>query len=49
MQSLAVSKGLLKRNIHHRLVLFENGDHFLKQHRKAVDQLRKEWYFKYLD
>lgn len=36
----------LKRNF--RLVMLENGDHFLKSHRKEVDELRKNWYRKYL-
>ncbi len=31
----------LKRNF--RLVMLENGDHFLKSHRKEVDKIRKDW------
>lgn len=32
----------------HRTIVFENGDHYLKTHRKEVDQLRRQWYEKYL-
>jgi hypothetical protein len=28
--------------------MFEGGDHFLKKHRKEVDEMRKKWYEKYL-
>ncbi len=31
-----------------RLVMLEDGDHFLKKHRKEVDRLRKLWLEKYL-
>ncbi len=47
-QSLQLSLKLLKYNIPHRLVLFENGDHFLRSHKKEVDELRKKWFSKYL-
>lgn len=36
----------LKRNF--RLVLLERGDHFLKSYRKEVDEMRKNWFGKYL-
>jgi dipeptidyl aminopeptidase/acylaminoacyl peptidase len=46
--SLDLSYKLIENNITFRLSLLENGDHFLKTHRKEVDRLRKEWYSKYL-
>ena len=36
----------LKRDF--RLVMLENGDHFLKKHRTEVDRLRFEWFKTYL-
>ena len=46
--SLDLSYKLLELEIPFRLVLLEEGDHFLKAHRKEVDRLRKEWYAKHL-
>lgn len=46
--SLDLSYKLLENQIPFRLVMLEQGDHFLKSHRKEVDQLRKNWYKKYL-
>jgi dipeptidyl aminopeptidase/acylaminoacyl peptidase len=46
--SLDLSYKLLDFNIPFRLVILENGDHFLKKHREEVDTLRKDWYGKYL-
>ncbi len=46
--SLDLSYKFIEMNIEHRLVLFENGDHFLKNHKHEVDQLRKNWFEKYL-
>lgn len=46
--SLDLSYELLKLNREFRLVMLENGDHFLKKHRETVDNLRKEWFEKYL-
>jgi len=43
-----MAKKLDELNIDHHLVIMENGDHFLKKHRKEVDQLKKDWYRKYL-
>lgn len=48
IQSIELSKKFIEENIEHRIVIFENGDHFLKNHRKEVDALRKMWYEKYL-
>jgi hypothetical protein len=28
--------------------MLEGGDHFLKSHRKEVDEMRKAWFEKYL-
>lgn len=46
--SLDLSYKFLEREIEHKLVLLENGDHFLKDHKKEVDDLRKKWLEKYL-
>lgn len=46
--SIDLSYKLLENKIPFRLVLLENGDHFLKNHRKEVDRLRKLWYEKFL-
>jgi dipeptidyl aminopeptidase/acylaminoacyl peptidase len=46
--SLDLAQKLIDIKFPFRLVMLENGDHFLKKHRKEVDKLRKEWYSKYL-
>lgn len=46
--SLDLSYKFLEKNINHRLVLLENGDHFLRDHKQEVDALRKNWFEKYL-
>lgn len=46
--SMELSSKLLEMKREFRLVMLENGDHFLKKHRKIVDNLRKEWFEKYL-
>ena len=46
--SLDLSYKLLEQKIPFRLVMLEGGDHFLKTHRKEVDELRKMWFDKYL-
>ena len=43
-----LSYKLLKSDKKFRLVLLEDGDHYLKAHRKEVDEMRKKWYKKYL-
>lgn len=48
LQSIELSKKFYELSIPHRLVLFENGDHYLKKHRKEVNELRKIWFDKYL-
>lgn len=46
--SLDLSYKFLEFGIEHKLVLLENGDHFLREHKKEVDLLRKNWLSKYL-
>jgi dipeptidyl aminopeptidase/acylaminoacyl peptidase len=46
--SLDLSYKLLDLKISYRLVMLEGGDHFLKSHRKEVDDMRKNWFKKYL-
>lgn len=46
--SIDLSYKLLENDIPFRLVLLEGGDHFLKSHRDEVDQMRKNWFSKYL-
>jgi dipeptidyl aminopeptidase/acylaminoacyl peptidase len=47
-QSIELSKKLLSLKMHHRLVILEEGNHFLTRHRREVDAMRKAWYKKYL-
>lgn len=46
--SIDLSYKLLDLKIPFRLVMLEGGDHFMKKHRKEVDDMRKTWYEKYL-
>ncbi len=46
--SLDLSYQLLKHKIPYRLVMLEGGDHFMRKHRKEVDEMRKNWYLKFL-
>ena len=46
--SLDLSYKFLEYDIEHKLVLLENGDHFLRDHKKEVDLLRQNWFNKYL-
>ncbi len=46
--SIDLSYKLLENKIPFRMILYDNGDHFLKAHRKEVDELRKNWYERYL-
>jgi dipeptidyl aminopeptidase/acylaminoacyl peptidase len=46
--SIDLSYKLLDLKIPFRLVLLEGGDHFMKKHRKEVDEMRKRWYEKFL-
>jgi dipeptidyl aminopeptidase/acylaminoacyl peptidase len=47
-QSIELSKKFSEEKKPYRLVIFEEGDHFLKNHRKEVDMMRKMWYDRYL-
>jgi len=46
--SLDLSYHLLKHKIPYRLVMLEGGDHFMRKHRKEVDEMRRKWYEKWL-
>ena len=45
--SIDLSYHLLRLKIPFRLVMLEGGDHFLKKHRKEVDEMRRKWFEKY--
>lgn len=47
-QSIELSKKFAEYKVHHKLILPQNGDHFLRKNRKEVDVLRREWFEKYL-
>lgn len=47
-QSIELSKKLIRHGLHHRLVILEEGNHFLTRHRREVDEMRKQWFKKYL-
>lgn len=46
--SLDLSTKLIDLKRTFRLIMLEGGDHFLKSHRKEVDEFRKSWFDKYL-
>jgi dipeptidyl aminopeptidase/acylaminoacyl peptidase len=46
--SMDLSYKLLELKIPFRLVMLEGGDHFMKKHRKEVDEMRRRWFEKYL-
>lgn len=46
--SLDLSSKLLQLKRNFRLVMLESGNHFLKSYRKEVDEMRKNWFGKYL-
>ncbi len=48
LQAIEMSRKMISLKIPHRLILFEGGDHFLKNHRKELNLIRKFWYDKYL-
>lgn len=48
LQSIEMAKKLYENEINYRLVVFEHGTHYLRNHRKEVTALRKHWYEKYL-
>jgi dipeptidyl aminopeptidase/acylaminoacyl peptidase len=47
-QSIRIAEKFNELKYDYRLELFEGGDHYLKKYRKEVDNLRKDWYKKYL-
>lgn len=47
-QSIRMAEKLEELNYDYKLVLFEEGDHYIKKHRKEVDEMRRKWYEKYL-
>lgn len=47
-QTLEIAAKLSELNYEYRLAILENGDHYLKNHRREVDRLRKTWYELYL-
>jgi len=47
-QSFKIAEKFKELNYNYQLVLFEDGDHYLKKHRKEVDEMRKKWLEKYL-
>jgi len=48
LQTIEMAKKFLELKIQHRLVILKGGDHYLKKHRKEVDEMRKMWFEKYL-
>ena len=48
LQSIEMAKKLHTQKFDYRLVILENGDHFLRNHRREVNSLRKSWFSKYL-
>ena len=46
--TLDFASKLIELGTKFRLVMFEEGDHFLKSHRKEVDELREMWFDKHL-
>lgn len=48
IQSIELAKKFNEFNIPHKLVLPQNGDHFLRKNRKEVDELRRNWYQDFL-
>ena len=42
-QSIELAKRLEQNNHKFRLVIFEEGDHYLKSHRKEVESLTRMW------
>ena len=46
--SIDLSYKLLDLKFPFRLVMLEGGDHFMKSHRKEVDEMRKNWFEKHL-
>jgi len=47
-QAIEISKKMIENKINLKLVLFDKGDHFLKNHRNEINGLRREWFGKFL-
>jgi len=47
-QSILIAEKIKDLNYDYKLVLFEEGDHYIKKHRREVDELRRKWFEKYL-
>jgi dipeptidyl aminopeptidase/acylaminoacyl peptidase len=47
-QTIEIAKKFDELDFNYELKLFEEGDHYLKKHRKEVDELRRMWFDKYL-
>ncbi|HZW38619.1 MAG TPA: prolyl oligopeptidase family serine peptidase [Ignavibacteriaceae bacterium] len=47
-QSMKFSEELKKRNIYNKLILYDEGDHYLKGYRREVESEKKAWFGKYL-
>lgn len=47
-QSKKFAEELKKRNITHKLIIYEDGDHYLRNNRKEVESEKKEWFERYL-
>lgn len=48
LQSINLAEIFHEKGINYRLVILEDGDHFLKSYREETGRLRKEWFEKYL-
>lgn len=46
--SLDLAYKLLELKYPFRLIMLENGDHFMKKHRTEVDEMRRKWFETYL-
>ena len=48
MDTINLAREFQNQNFHYRLVMFEEGDHYLRKHRNEVNTLRKMWLKKHL-
>jgi len=48
LQTIKIAKKFYELGFTHHLVILEDGDHFLKKHKKEVDEMRRNWFEKYL-
>ena len=48
LDTINLAREFQNKNLHYRLVMFEEGDHFLRKHRNELNTLRKMWLKKYL-